>query len=144
MNAILKFDFPKKRTITSFWSKLSNLHKKDPILHVATTFSPKTRGNKNKPWTHSTPVKSTWHFSLKYFYNLIYMTFHIITTGVHNFISWRAKGSSQIYAQGPNEHHFLSFSYMFMYSRGDQRAKQHWLVGWISPVACLLSTLRLK
>ena len=30
--------FPKKRTITFFWSKLSKLHKKDPIMHVATTF----------------------------------------------------------------------------------------------------------
>ena len=31
--------FPKKRTITFSWSKLFKLHKKDPILHVATTFS---------------------------------------------------------------------------------------------------------
>ena len=31
--------FPKKKTITFFWSKLSKLHKKDPILHVKTTFS---------------------------------------------------------------------------------------------------------
>ena len=31
--------FPKKKTITFFCSKLSKLHKKDPILHVATTFS---------------------------------------------------------------------------------------------------------
>ena len=31
--------FPKKRTITFFWGKLSKLHKKDSILHVATTFS---------------------------------------------------------------------------------------------------------
>ena len=31
--------FPKKRAIRFFWSKLSKLHKKDPILHVATTFS---------------------------------------------------------------------------------------------------------
>ena len=30
--------FPKKKTITFFWSKLSKLHKKDPILHVPTTF----------------------------------------------------------------------------------------------------------
>ena len=30
--------FPKKKTITFFWSKLSKLHKKEPILHVATTF----------------------------------------------------------------------------------------------------------
>ena len=35
--------FPKKKTITFFWSKLSKLHKKDPILHVATTFSLKQR-----------------------------------------------------------------------------------------------------
>ena len=31
--------FPNKRTIVFFWIKLSKLHKKDPILHVATTFS---------------------------------------------------------------------------------------------------------
>ena len=31
--------FPKKRTITFFWSKLSKLHKTDPILHAVTTFS---------------------------------------------------------------------------------------------------------
>ena len=31
--------FPKKKTITFFWSKLSKLPKKDPILHVATLFS---------------------------------------------------------------------------------------------------------
>ena len=31
--------FPKKRKITFLWSKLSKLHKKDPILHVTTTFS---------------------------------------------------------------------------------------------------------
>ena len=43
MSAILKFDFKKKRTITFFGSKLSKLHKKDPILHVATTFSLKQR-----------------------------------------------------------------------------------------------------
>ena len=30
--------FPKKKTIMFFWGKLSKLHKKDPILHVATTF----------------------------------------------------------------------------------------------------------
>ena len=39
MSAILKFDFQKKKTITFFRSKLSQLHKKDPILHVTTTFS---------------------------------------------------------------------------------------------------------
>ena len=39
MSAILIFDFQKKKTNTFFWSKLSKLHKKDPNLHVATTFS---------------------------------------------------------------------------------------------------------
>ena len=38
MSPILKFDFQTKRTNTFFWSKVSKLHKKDPILHVATTF----------------------------------------------------------------------------------------------------------
>ena len=39
MSATLKFDFQKRKQIMSFWSKLSKLHKKDPILHVATSFS---------------------------------------------------------------------------------------------------------
>ena len=39
MSAILKFDFQKKKTITFFWSQLSKLHKRDPILHVTTTVS---------------------------------------------------------------------------------------------------------
>ena len=39
MSAILNFWFPKKKTITVFWSKLSKLHKKDPNLHVTNTFS---------------------------------------------------------------------------------------------------------
>ena len=30
--------FPKSKIITFFWSKLSNLYKKDPVLHVATAF----------------------------------------------------------------------------------------------------------
>ena len=57
MSAILKCDFHKKKTITFFWSKLSNLHKNDPILHSTTTFFLKQGGNKNKQWTHSTPLK---------------------------------------------------------------------------------------
>ena len=55
MSAILKFDFQKKEkkeTITFFWSKLSKLHKKDPILHVATTFSLK----QGETRTNSVPI----------------------------------------------------------------------------------------
>ena len=44
--------FPKKKTITFFWSKLSKLHKKDPILHVATTFSLK----QGETRTNSVPI----------------------------------------------------------------------------------------
>ena len=39
MSAILKFDFQKNTIITFFRSKFLKLHKKDPILHVATTLS---------------------------------------------------------------------------------------------------------
>ena len=50
MSAILKFDF-QKETITFFWSKLFKLHKKDPILHVTTTFSLK-QGETSRPIPH--------------------------------------------------------------------------------------------
>ena len=39
MSAILKSDFQKREQLRFLWSKLSKLHKKDPILHMATTFS---------------------------------------------------------------------------------------------------------
>ena len=44
--------FPKKETITFFWSKLSNLHKKGPILHVTTTVSLK----QGETRTNSVPI----------------------------------------------------------------------------------------
>ena len=55
MSAIVKFDFQKRKQLR--FSEVNYLnYKKDPILHVATTFSLK-HGEKNKPWTHSTPLK---------------------------------------------------------------------------------------
>ena len=36
---------------------------------------------------------------------------------VLNYISWRATGSSKIYARWQNEHHFLSFSYFYVFQR---------------------------
>ena len=51
MSAILKFDFQKRKQLRFSEVNYLNYAKKDPILHVA------TRGNKNKPWTHSTPLK---------------------------------------------------------------------------------------
>ena len=52
MSAILKFDFQKREQLRSFWSKLSKLHKKDPILHVTTTFSLK----QGETRTNSVPI----------------------------------------------------------------------------------------
>ena len=49
--------FPKKRTITFFWSKLSKLHKIDPILHVATTFSLKQGETKTSHGPIPHPLK---------------------------------------------------------------------------------------
>ena len=43
---------PKKKTIAFLWSKLSKLHKKDPILHVTTTFSLK----QGETRTNSVPI----------------------------------------------------------------------------------------
>ena len=59
MSAILKFDFQKRKTITFFWSKLSKLHK-GPIFACDNYIFPKTRGKKNKQWTHSTPPLNPW------------------------------------------------------------------------------------
>ena len=57
MSAILKFDFQKKKkTITFFWSKLSKLQKKDPILHMATTFSLKQGGQEQTMDPFHTPL----------------------------------------------------------------------------------------
>ena len=53
--------FPKKKIITFFWSKLSKLHKKDPILHVATSFSLKQDETRTShgPIPHPLSVKLT-------------------------------------------------------------------------------------
>ena len=56
MSAILKFDFQKTEQLGFSEVNYLNYTKKGPILHVATTFSLK-KGNKNKSWTHSTPLK---------------------------------------------------------------------------------------
>ena len=57
MSAILKFDFQKRKQLRFFWIKLSKLHKKRHNFACDNYSFPKTRGNKNKQWTHSTPVK---------------------------------------------------------------------------------------
>ena len=41
MGTILKFKFPKKKTVTFFRRKLSKQHKKDTILHINNYIFPK-------------------------------------------------------------------------------------------------------
>ena len=63
MSAILKFDF-QKRKLRFFLSKLSKLHKKDPIFHVTTAFSLKqgeTRTN-SVPIPHPLKVSNLRNF----------------------------------------------------------------------------------
>ena len=59
MSAILKFDFQKKRTITFFCGKLPKLHKKDPILHVTSTFSLKQGETRTSHGPIPHPLKSS-------------------------------------------------------------------------------------
>ena len=57
--------FPKKRTITFSWSKLSKLHKKDPILYVATTFSLKQGETRTSHGPIPHPLTPTDQFDVK-------------------------------------------------------------------------------
>ena len=57
MSAILKFDFQKKREQLRF-SKVNDLnYTKKTNFASGNYIFPKTRGKKNKSWTHSTPLK---------------------------------------------------------------------------------------
>ena len=67
MSAILKFDFQKKKTITFFWSKLSKLHKKDPTLHVATTFSLKQGETRTSHGPIPHPLRTNWIILINHF-----------------------------------------------------------------------------
>ena len=55
MSTILKFDFQKRQQLR--FTGVNYLNYKGPIIFFACDnyICPKTRGNKNKQWTHSTP-----------------------------------------------------------------------------------------
>ena len=59
MSAILKFDFQKRKQLRFSEVKYLNYTKKRPTLACDNYIFPKTRGNKNKQWTHITPLKGT-------------------------------------------------------------------------------------
>ena len=56
MSAILKFDFQKRKQLR-FSEVNHETTQKTPNFACDNYIFPKTRGNKNKQWTHSTPVK---------------------------------------------------------------------------------------
>ena len=59
MSAILKFDFQKREQLC--FSEVNYLnYTKRPNFACGNYIFPKTRGNKNKPWTHSTPLKLSY------------------------------------------------------------------------------------
>ena len=58
MSAILKFDFQKREQLR--FSEVNYLnYTKRPNFARGNYIFPKTRGKKNKPWTHSTPLNSS-------------------------------------------------------------------------------------
>ena len=57
MSAILKFDFQKRKQLRFSEVNYLNYTKKTRSACENYIF-PKTRGNKNKQWTHSTSLKS--------------------------------------------------------------------------------------
>ena len=61
MSAILKFDFQKREQL--LFSEVETTRKR-PNFACDNFIFPKTRGNKNKPCTHSTPLKGTQMGSL--------------------------------------------------------------------------------
>ena len=55
MSAILKYDFQNRKQLS--FSEVNYLNNTKRPNFVCDNYSfPKTRGNKNKQWTHSTPV----------------------------------------------------------------------------------------
>ena len=57
MSAILKFDFQKRKQLRFSEVNYLSYTKKTQFCMWQLHF-PKTRGNKNKPWTHSTPLNT--------------------------------------------------------------------------------------
>ena len=65
MSAILNFDFQKREQLR--FSEVNYLNYTKRLNFACGNYVfPKTRGNKNKPWTHSTPLKPTLSTFVRY------------------------------------------------------------------------------
>ena len=106
-------------------------------------------GNKYTDPREGLPTMHFWGcfllcLQLKNKTNKKHLTTEHFIAGILSFISWRANVNFKIHVRGQIEHHFLSFSYHFYVSRGDQRAKLHWSdytgrLGHIWPAGRLLN-----
>ena len=65
MSAILKFDFQKRKQLTCSEVNYLNYTKR-PNFACDNYIFPKTRGNKNKKWTHSTPLNGLIQLTMFY------------------------------------------------------------------------------
>ena len=74
MSAILKFDFQKRKQLCFSEVNYLNYTKKQPNFACGNYIFPKTRGNKNKPWTHSTPLKQSSETDLVFHFTLLHLT----------------------------------------------------------------------
>ena len=74
MSAILKFDFQKRKQLCFSEVNYLNYTKKYFNFACGNFIFPKTRENKTKSWTHSTPLMKTTFPSeiLYYFFTIMY------------------------------------------------------------------------
>ena len=113
--------FLKRKTITFFWSKLSKLHKKDPILHVATTFSIKQGETRTSRGPIPHPLNTEWasYVSLSFVIRAQLVSF--MSQKCKNLVVWTWRLSYNIisYCSPPllyrnlrrsGQHHFFNAS----------------------------------
>ena len=89
MSAILKYLISKKKkTITFFWSKLSKLHEKDPILHVTTTFPLKQEETRTNSVPIPHPLNCLYYMYIMLFISCTYPLKLFEPSKVPLLISW--------------------------------------------------------
>ena len=95
--------FLKKKTTTFFWSKLSKLHKKDPILHVTTTFSLK----QGETRTISVPIPHPLNRKFNYMRRYCKI--------IQNWVEYRSEKHSKTCMEVIFIGFFNLFTYLFIY-----------------------------
>ena len=78
MSTILKFDFQKREKLRFSEANYLNYTKR-PTLACGNYIFPKTRGNKNKPWTHSTPLNVFYNGLIQEWIRERILTSHFVT-----------------------------------------------------------------